>query len=101
MAPLIQSKSDDIAPLLFAHAEPKPMFVRPHPLFVTGEGPLRWPSVVSIDELNNIHGCVWLLGLLAKWEHFIKEKLKKSSMIFGKPQPRQQRNDPRTDSAPS
>jgi len=79
----------DIAPLLFAHAEPKPMFVRPHPLFVTGEGPLRWPSVVSIDELNNIHGCVWLLGLLAKWEHWGKKKLKKSSYdLHGKPQPR-------------
>jgi len=79
----------DIAPLLFGHDEPKPMFVRPHPLFVTGEGPLRWPSVVSIDELNNLHGCMWLLGLLAKWEKWGKKKLKKSSYdLYGKSQAR-------------
>jgi|GEM_PF-5625559 len=79
----------DIAPLLFGHDEPKPMFVRPHPLFLTGEGPLRWPSVVSIDELNNIHGCIWLLGLLAKWEQWGKKKLKKASYdINGKQQAR-------------
>ena len=65
----------DVIPTMFDGPKPVPVFIRPHPLFVTGEGSLRWPSVLSTEELNNIHGCAWFLSLITKWEHWGKSKL--------------------------
>ena len=65
----------NVIPTMFEGAKPVPVFIRPHPLFVTGEGSLRWPSVLSTEELNNIHGCAWFLGLITKWEHWGRSKL--------------------------
>lgn len=65
----------DVIPRMFEGSKPVPIFIRPNPLFVTGEGSLRWPSVLSTEELNNIHGCTWFLGLLTKWEHWGKSQL--------------------------
>ena len=72
----------NVIPTMFEGAKPVPVFIRPHPLFVTGEGSLRWPSVLSTEELNNIHGCAWFLGLITKWEHWGRSKLTDSKYLI-------------------